>query len=114
MTVWPDITAPAMHDDPAPGWEDPDLPDFRLIREVAGKLGYVIGLHGSMKRDCDLVAVPWTLTAGSDEYLVDALCTCLNGRVIGEPAEKPHGRRAWIIQMDGWVKNIDLSVMPRV
>lgn len=114
MSVWPDFEAPPQYEDAAAGWEDPALPDFRLIWAVARKLGYSIGLHGSMKRDCDLIAAPWTVTAGSDEYLVEALCTCLNARVVGEPEDKPHGRRAWSLQVDGHVKTIDLSVMPRV
>jgi len=29
------------------------------IREVARSCGYAIGLHGSMRRDLDLIAVPW-------------------------------------------------------
>ena len=114
MGVWPDFEAPPQYKDAAPGWEDPALPNFRLIWEVARKLGYSIGLHGSMRRDCDLIAAPWAATAGSDEYLVEALCTCLDARVIGGPEDKPHGRRAWSLQIDGWVKTIDLSVMPRV
>lgn len=113
MTTWPEISAPPMYDNPAPGWEDLALPDFRVINGVARRLEYVVGLHGSMKRDCDLIAVPWSVSSGSAEELVEAICLALGGRVVGQPAEKPHGRRAWIIDLDGWVKHIDLSVMPR-
>lgn len=30
------------------------------IRKVARKSGYAIGLHGSLTRDMDIIAVPWT------------------------------------------------------
>lgn len=58
--TWPQFIAPPKYENPCEGWEDPKLPDFRLIWEVARGCGYAIGLHGSMKRDVDLIAVPWT------------------------------------------------------
>ena len=35
------------------------------IRQIARKHGWAIGVHGSLKRDIDLIAVPWTWEAVS-------------------------------------------------
>lgn len=111
--IWPDFIAPQKYENAPSAWEDPGLPDFRTIWRVARECGYSIGLHGSMKRDCDLIAAPWTEEAMSFDTLVNALCAALNARRVGSFAHKPHGRLACILQVNGWVKNIDLSIMPR-
>ena len=108
---WPDFTTRPKHEDPAEGWEDPKLPDFRLIWSVACEHGYAIGLHGSMVRDCDLIAVPWVDKPASHETLVEALCDALNARQIGATEAKTVGRIALTLQVDGYVKPIDLSIM---
>ncbi|SFH97951.1 hypothetical protein [Planctomicrobium piriforme] len=112
-TAWPNFTAPPMYDNPAEGWIDPRLPDFQAIWSAARKLGYAVGLHGSMKRDCDLIAVPWTDEAADCQTLIDAICEALKGQVIGVSSHKPHGRFAVNIQVPGYVKLLDLSVTPR-
>lgn len=111
--VWPDFIAPPKYDNPDPRWVDPALPDFRLIWKVARECGYAVGLHGSMKRDCDMIAVPWTDEAVLAFDLIDHLCTALNAKVVGPVAGKPHGRLGWNLQVDGYVKVIDISVVPR-
>lgn len=113
MNVWPDFIAPPKYDNPDPRWIDPDLPDFRLIWKVARECGYAVGLHGSMKRDCDMIAAPWTDEAVVAFELIERLCAALNAKVIGPIAGKPHGRLGWNLQVDGYVKVIDISVMPR-
>lgn len=115
--IWPDFVAPSKWEKPDPRWEDPGLPDFRLIWKIARECGYSIGLHGSMKRDCDLIAAPWTDQAVSAQELIDRLCVGLDAFVLGrdpEPAVKPHGRLAWCLQIrDAYKKVLDVSVMPR-
>lgn len=98
------------------------------IIEVGRELGYAICVHGSLVRDFDLVAVPWTDEAASDEGLLSAVMQVVGGHfvdggrfvggkwetVIGsEPGLKPHGRKAWTIHT-GAELYIDFSVMPRV
>lgn len=108
---WPDIEAPPRYDDPAPGWEDPKLPDFRLIWKLAREKGYAVGIHGSLKRDVDLIAAPWTEEAVGVGSLVLHLMKGLNAKV-SNITDKPHGRKAVILQIDGYYKPIDLSIMP--
>jgi len=96
------------------------------ITEIARGLGYAVGVHGSMHRDLDLIAVPWTEDAKSAEELVEAIRSAVDGKIDtlahdpnasdqlrSNPSLKPHGRKAWSIYFSGRMFYIDLSVMPR-
>lgn len=109
--AWPDFAAPPKYENPPDGWEDPRLPDFQKIWETARKLGYAVALHGSMKRDCDLVAVPWVDNASPWGELVHDLCMALDARVVGGKEIKPNGRIAFSLQINGYYKLIDLSII---
>jgi hypothetical protein len=94
------------------------------LREAARKLGYAIGVHGTLKRDIDLIACPWTSDAVSAKVLaraVQAVARQIVGYAEPHPFEatrssnpkwfrdglagdveghgriyaKPHGRRCW-------------------
>jgi len=103
------------------------------IRDAAYACGYAIGIHGSMTRDFDLIAAPWTETAKPAEDLVEAVRAAVGGHIIPNgtpggrwdrtaekfvpavvenPQAKPHGRLGWAIQI-GAGAYLDLSVMPR-
>lgn len=96
-----------------------------LVR-IAKAHGYALAVHGSMTRDFDLIAVPWTAEAGDPQPMIDEMKHAMGGVYVhhdvdhlvadGRPSDKPHGRRAWSIHLttkgaDG--PYIDLSVMPR-
>ena len=80
------------------------------IRAIAMRVGYGIGLHGSMLTDLDLMAVPWVEGAAPPEVLVQAICGALGGKVVNT-ADRPHCRRCWMIAAQG--THIDLQVAPR-
>lgn len=88
-----------------------------ILTETARAHGYAIGLHGSLTRDMDLIAAPWTEEACDGETLVRALAAAI---VVDEaliqatpgPAQRPHGRVGWTILL-GCGAFIDVSVMPR-
>lgn len=99
------------------------------LRAQARSLGYAIAVHGSLKRDIDLIAIPWTEDAADPRQLADGLYAVtamvmgfvpprsysLKGcdhTLAGMPGMKPHGRLGWVWQLGGGVY-IDLSVMPR-
>lgn len=92
------------------------------IREVAKKSGYAIGLHGSLTRDFDLIACPWTEKAVAPELLARRieLAVCqypTKEKFVWKKArenatEKPHGRMAYALYL-GRHAYIDLSIMPR-
>lgn len=91
---------------------------YPLCCEAARACGYALALHGTMARDLDLLAVPWTEDAADYDTLIDAIMKACDGFLIErtskpEPERKPHGRMAWSIHLDGGVF-IDLSVMPKM
>jgi hypothetical protein len=94
---------------------------FPGLQLAARGCGYALTVHGSLARDIDLVAVPWTESADNADLLVQRLCGALSaflGRAINlrgdDWTEKPHGRRALTIILPGICPEIDLSIMPRV
>ena len=96
--------------EPSLEWEYPELPPLERIRGLAREKGYALAVHGSQERDLDVIAVPWTDNASSLEELLAHLCEGLDAIVAGGIEDKPHGRRAACLQMNGWYKLIDLSV----
>jgi hypothetical protein len=91
------------------------------LRDVARAHGYALGLHGSTERDLDLIAVPWVEDAADEATFIEALRSAVNGTIFSRtyPYAKPHGRRAWVIYIEGppistgGAPYIDLSVMPK-
>lgn len=92
---------------------------YQIMVGVGQRHGYAMGLHGSMVRDLDVIAVPWTEDAAPESVLIDDLLEQIGGfaaEIIATdprfvPTEKPHGRRAWTLLLDAGAF-IDLSVMP--
>lgn len=91
------------------------------IREAARALGYALGVHGSMRRDFDLIATPWV-----DEYSTpDALAHAIANAACGITRQgnydwevKPHTRIATSIPVcwpqwygEPGCGHIDLSVV---
>lgn len=89
---------------------------YPALATKAKVLGYALALHGSLQRDLDVIAVPWTNDAVSPEELVTALCEEFDvspNHDINKPEAKPHGRLAWSIPL-WWGAYIDLSVIPPI
>ena len=96
-----------------------------IVREVAKAHGYAIGVHGSLARDIDLIAAPWSEAASEPLTLVEAICGAVGGYVrpdeesaeLGHgdrnPSVRPHGRLTWSIWVAGGTY-LDFSVMPMV
>ena len=82
------------------------------IQSAGRSCGYAIAIHGSMQRDMDVVAIPWTEHAGPPEQLISHLTNLGMTMTLEGPAEKPHGRLAYTLLMGGSLF-MDLSVMPR-
>lgn len=98
---------------------------YPVLAEAARSVGYALALHGTMGRDCDLVAIPWTEEAQDVNALLIALTThaCLeivpsgcdaNQSPTFSPVAKPHGRVAYTLRFRyGSGGTFDLSIMPR-
>lgn len=93
------------------------------VRRIAREHGYAVGVHGSLLRDLDLIACPWTARAHAASTLVAAIEAGLDDFFLQSPAtpRKPtaaraHGRLGWVFLRIGprGPAFLDLSVMPRV
>lgn len=97
---------------------------LRAIREAAKDCGYAIGLHGSTRRDFDLMAMPWRESVSTPDELAKAIMNAACG-IVAEKFEwekKPNGRIACSIpicwaQWEGCYEvkslgHIDLSLIP--
>ena len=100
---------------PAKGWINSHLPSVERLSELGREVGYVMAIHGSLQRDLDVVAVPWTEDAVSVDVLLKHLCDKLPASQIGALEIKPLGRLAVTLQIkDQYCKPIDLSICPRI
>ncbi len=93
------------------------------LRHVAYRCGYALAVHGSLKRDIDLIAAPWRDTAVSADYLYKQLketCRVIIGFAESysedKPTEKDCGRLGWAINLTPNRESvyIDISIMPKV
>jgi len=98
------------------------------LREVARKNGYALAVHGSLARDIDLVAIPWTQVCAEPVCLAEDIMAKAkeinNGIAFQKPGEdtwwfvagcpgaKSHGRLVWTFHLGGG-PYIDLAVMPK-
>lgn len=103
-------------------WKTFDL-CIRAMRDRARELGYALAVHGSIARDIDIIAIPWTHDAVPDHELVVEMLHVIivtHGRTTDDPGcihmtspvNKPHGRCAWEIHV--WGTYFDFGVMPRL
>jgi len=92
-----------------------------VVTAYARKKGYAIGVHGSLKRDLDLMAAPWTDRAVSSDELAVGIMKHLDGLpAINFRTDKPCGRVSFAIMLlSNKVEGkrvfgyIDLSVCPK-
>jgi hypothetical protein len=92
---------------------------YAELRLIARGHGYALAIHGSMKRDLDLVAIPWITKCSSATMLADAFQIYIgNVNNYEEKGAKPHGRATFIFHLDeknyGDGAYIDLSVIPMI
>lgn len=84
-------------------YDKPHQPIIDRIREIAKSLGWAIGVHGSLRRDIDLIAVPWVEGACCDNDLVDGIISGTGyhtfGHRLGKP--RPSGRRTILLFAQG-------------
>jgi hypothetical protein len=110
-----------------------------VIKEIGIKYGYNIVLHGSMNRDLDLIAIPWSEYILDYNIMLDEICECIGGNLLVEDEEnfekfrkKYHGRTSYIININRYIKQkyngmvtefinsgdtqyyIDISIIPTI
>ncbi len=88
-------------------WED--------LRTAALDCGWALGLHGSLKSDMDIMAMPWVEEAKPAEEMIKALSDCFDGCIWKEKhgvayTGKPHGRIVYTLAI--WADfYLDVSVI---
>ena len=81
------------------------------MRPVARAHGYALAVHGSMERDFDVVAIPWTEDYSSMWVLIEALVELVCAfKFTPAPIKKPQGRTAFLVPL-GIAAVLDLSVI---
>lgn len=93
-----------------PGFYAMLLPELRTI---AREHGYALAIHGSMRRDMDVVLVPWVEDAKAPGAVVQAMWNAVGNidQPLQSPTTKPHGQLAYTIMMGNYY--FDIRVMPR-
>jgi hypothetical protein len=100
---------------------------YPTLRDVAKLHGYALAIHGTMTRDFDLVAIPWTEEASEPLELIRAMkdaSATVTHRSDGDqffpdcnPLTKPHGRKAYVLHFTDngcYGPYLDVSVMPKL
>lgn len=92
------------------------------ICKIAMESGYALGLHGSMQRDCDVIAIPWIEDAIDAYELIERIRDSIGAFIVHNeesdesdytqrnPEPKPHGRLAWSLHLGGGMY-FDISVI---
>ena len=98
---------------------------YETLKGIAKEYGYNLVLHGSMARDLDLIAIPWSAELGDVDEMVTKFAEVLGGWVMPQTEAQmncfPHGRQSRIVNINrDWImdKNtdqqyyIDISIIP--
>jgi len=80
--------------------------------EIARKHGYALAIHGSLERDMDLVAIPWTDSASDPQAIVDAIVSEFSITQANGWTTREHGRLVTTLVFAFGDCFIDLSFMP--
>ena len=81
------------------------------MAEIVKGHGYALSVHGSLQRDFDLIAVPWTAAPSTPEHVVKNLVGQLAMEQVGEAEDKGHGRKAFTLSVGFGECFVDLSFM---
>lgn len=83
------------------------------LAAIARDHGYALAVHGSLRRDFDLICIPWVREPSPPRDVVEAFVSRFAIREIGgEPTTKEHGRMAYTLAIGFGECAIDLSFMP--
>ena len=83
------------------------------LAEIARKHGHALAVHGSMARDFDIIAIPWTEDASDPQEIVDEILSTFAVREVGESDVVEHGRKRWLLSIMGTCQ-FDFSATPRL
>lgn len=85
---------------------------YSELAELFREHGYALAVHGSLQRDFDLIAIPWTDSPSSPPEILSDIEIDFALKVSDGPAVKNHGRIAWSLAVLFGDCYIDISFMP--
>lgn len=103
---------------------------FYDLKEIAKQYGYNLVLHGSMNRDLDLIAIPWSDDMKSEQDMIMEFQVYMTGRTVVMPEGGVHytilpaNRHSYVIEFNRgnrkgeWFRYddeqyyLDISVIP--
>jgi hypothetical protein len=83
------------------------------LAEIARKHGYALAIHGSLSRDFDLIAIPWTDDAAHPDAVIDEIVSSFAIKRVEGLVEREHGRLVQTVSVSFGECFLDLSFMPR-
>ena len=89
---------------------------YPKLAKVFREHGYSLAVHGSLACDFDLIAVPWTESAGAPQDVIDECLKKFAFEKIpgqGKPTPKPHSRLAYKLHLSFGDCALDISFTPR-
>lgn len=83
------------------------------LAEIARQHGWALAIHGSLAKDFDLVAIPWTENLAEPQQVVDYLVAEFSITQTNGWTTREHGRQVTTLCIAYGDCFIDLSFMPR-
>lgn len=86
---------------------------YSELAEITRKHGYALAIHGSLIRDFDVIAIPWIEFPNDPDVVIKEITETFDIKVVGECAEKFHGRKCYSISIGFGECQLDFSFMPK-
>lgn len=83
------------------------------LAEVFRKHGYALAIHGSLRRDFDLIAVPWIVGVSTPFQVVKEVESEFAIKRVGSVVEREHGRLVVSLSIGHGECAVDLSFTPK-
>ena len=74
--------------------------------------GYALAVHGSLRRDFDIIAIPWAAKVSRPERVIKHVTSIFAIHEIGEATTREHGRIARSYCVGFGECGVDLSFLP--
>lgn len=85
---------------------------YKDFAEHCRQHGYALAIHGSLRRDFDIIAIPWVDKPSLPSKVIEELCKSYCIDKISGPTNKLHGRICYTISIGFGDCSLDFSFMP--
>ena len=99
---------------PTPGLAPVYCAIYPDMAELVRKHGYALSIHGSLRRDFDLVCIPWADEVSTPDQVVEAITSEFAFTRDKYPTQKNHGRICYTIHISWGECRFDLSFVNQI